>query len=388
MEKPVRIKIFAAIAFYLFATNLLVQNGLLEWWPVERAHWTAADQPQNLPAVLLSALRNAGADAFSVRLPGLLVLLGTLVGFFVLGKKILRQSTVLYALLVAGSSLLLPNVAKFATSDIWLFAAQTFTALALIFYLKQPLPKWKIAGLFALFLGALVNPVSMALFVGLMGGGLFFLHKNGRQMVGLWLWLLPVLGGLAAAFVGLLPGFISPFEWTHIAQVSWYKYLIISFLGVFPWIGFALPGVWQTIQRVRRKEEFSIIMLCWLVGGLFSFSITPQLVLAILIAKQIEGFFDPRYPYDNAVKATSLIHLGVVLFGAIYLILISWENLKGLGFRTAMMTTLFYWMGTLLAFIGLYGKNRSVIIGGLAAAGLLGTWFFWTKAFPVFLAGG
>lgn len=386
MSQTKQIKIFTAIVFILFINNLLVTNSTIEWWAPETANLTTLENgiPNNLPSLILTQLSEVTSDKFVLRLPGILILFLTFLGIFNLGKRVFGQKTILYTLLVLASSILLPNISKFATSDIWLFSAQTFTALAMILFLKQPIQRWKMIGFGALFLGVLVNPISMLVFTSLMGGLLFFIHPKGKNLQSLWIWSLPFLIGFGSKFLGIFNFTPPPTEFISLPELSIYKYVIIIFLGTLPWFIFFPSGIWNMVKRLRQKEELAVITFSWMMGSLFSISLAAQVVFALIIAKQLQGFFDKNFPYGNMVKSSALMHLGVILFGAIYLIIISWENLKAEGFRAAMVSTLFYWMGCLLAFIGLYGPNKKIILGGLAFAGLLVSHFFWTKAFGLF----
>lgn len=387
MNRTNQIKVFAAVVFYLLITNLLINNGVIEFWDVESNHLKISAEsgaPQNLPSLILSELIQITTDKFLLRIPGILILLLSFYGIYNLGKRVFGQETILYTLLVLATSLLTLNLAKFSTSDIWLFSGHTLTVLSLILYIKQPIQKWKMTGLAAVTLGCLINPLSTFLLLLITGFFLYFLHPNGKRINDLVLWNLPVLAGFILSFFGIFLYESSATEFMNQSQINIFKYLIIIFLGILPWFTFFPSALWNMAKRFKQREELAIITFCWTIGSIFSFSAASQVVFALIIAKQIQGFFDKNYPYENMVKSSALMHLGVILFGAIYLIMISWENLKGAGFRAAMMTTLFYWIGCLISFIGLYGKNKKMIVGGLSIAGLLASYFFWTKAFPTF----
>lgn len=392
MNQATQIKVFAGIVFFLLVTNLFVSNSTSDFWMEERESIgtqiivdpiPTLDKPTNLPSFILTQLSYINQDRFFLRIPGVLILLLTFLGIHNLGKKIFGEQTIFYTLLVLGSSFLTVNMAKFATSDIWLLSSQTCIAFSLIFFLKQPLQKWKQTGLVAVLFGALINPFSTFLFTLLMSLLLFFIHPKGKTLKSLWIWVVPFFLSLALYFLDIFSFQSSYVEFFKSPFLKFPIYLGLLLLGILPWFAFFPSGLWNMFKRLRQGEELALISFCWIIGSIFSFSLASQVVFALLIAKQIQGFFDKNFPYENLVKSSALIHLGLVLFGAMYLIIISWENLKGVGFRAAMITTLFYWMGCLLCFIGLYGKSKKLILGGLSLAGLLATYFFWVKAFPL-----
>jgi 4-amino-4-deoxy-L-arabinose transferase-like glycosyltransferase len=392
MNQDTQKKIFVGIVFFLFVTNLFVSNGSVEFWTPEKEtiasvldfeENTALVQPTNLPSLITAQLSHISQERFFLRLPGILILILTFFGIYNLGKKIFGETTISYTLLVLGSSFLTLNFAKFATSDIWLFSSLTFIAFSIILYLKQPIKKWSRIGIASVSIGALTNPIATFIFTLLMGGLLFFIHPNGKRLKGLAIWFSPFLLSLILFFTDIFSFQSSYVEILGLTAVRFHIYLIIILLGILPWIAFLPSALWNMFKRLRQGEELALISFSWVFASIFSFSLASQAIFSLIIAKQIKDYSDKNYPYENAVKSTALLHLGLILFGAIYLIIISWENLKGVGFRAAMVTTLFYWMGCLLAFIGLYGKNNKIIIGGLSLAGLLATYFFWVKAFPI-----
>ncbi|MEL6277049.1 MAG: hypothetical protein AAFU03_18255 [Bacteroidota bacterium] len=57
---------------------------------------------------------------------------------------------------------------------------------------------------------------------------------------------------------------------------------------------------------------------------------------------------------------------------------------RGDGFRAVLGMVAAYWIFSILAVIGLYGKRRDFAIGGTILTGLLAVLFFWVQVYPYF----
>jgi len=170
--------------------------------------------------------------------------------------------------------------------------------------------------------------------------------------------------------------------------VGFGNYCLLMIYGVLPWFAFLPPGMRHTIKRFRAKEELSIIMLALFIAGIASMSLVVQFVFAFLIAKQIKGLFSEKYPYYNIVKAGAVIHLLIVVVGAMLLMVGGWQELKGFGFRTMMSFGTIYWFSSFAGVVGILMKNRRLIMGSAAIAGLMVTFMFWGQIFPLLVEKG
>ena len=163
------------------------------------------------------------------------------------------------------------------------------------------------------------------------------------------------------------------------------SYCLLMLYGVLPWFAFLPPGMRHAIRQFRKKEEFSIIVLSVFIAGLLSMSLVPQFVFALLIAKQVKGFFHEKFPYHRLVKVGAIIQLLVIVVGAMLLMVGGWQEMKGIGFRTMMVFGTIFWFTTFAFVIGIYGKNRRMIMGSAAICGLFTTFLFWGQVFPLLI---
>lgn len=162
-------------------------------------------------------------------------------------------------------------------------------------------------------------------------------------------------------------------------SISLRDYSLISILGMLPWIAFLPAAIIDMTKKLKRKEELSILSSGWLLGAILSFSLGLQAIFALLIAKQIEAFFHPNYPYANWVKTFAALNIVAAFIGGIFLMLNGFYALEMEGFRLGMSIGAVYWIPAFLAVVGIFGKNNRLITGGAALSGLLLTSFFWIR---------
>ena len=336
-----------------------------------------------LPKMVLEInYRELGFDLFSLRLTNVLLLILTLLGFIFWGEKLFGQSTVLLTSIVVSSTFLVVPVAKFITFDTWLLAFQLMSFITLILLLKQPIWKWRI--LFWIFtIGALlIEPKSALIFSFGMWLFLIIVHPNGRALFDLYnglLWLAAFAGlYFLGSWTGDRSGFL--FSYTHIEPQ---KYLLINLLVILPWIAFLPAAIWDLIQKLRKQEEMAIISCAFLLFSALSYGLVLQFAIAFLIAKQLDNFFKTNYPYSNLVKSIAVLNL-VFSFALVALFLLTnYDNFGEIGFRSRMGVAGVYWAFGFLAVIGLFGKSRKMIVGGMALSGMLTMLLFWTQISPL-----
>lgn len=392
MKRENQVKLFGAIVFYFFVLNLFSFNAII---PADFFHNilglipVTSDLPENsYLGINLFDLIFQGSfegDLFLKRLPGVLAAIIGCLSIYFFGKKILGIKTISFTLLILVSNFHLPMLVKSISSDIWLFLLHSISTIFLIIFLKQPAQKWHISYTILLIFSGLLAPISTAGFNLILWVLLYFLHPKGNNLKNCW----GLVIGLSIPIILYLTGIFS-FDFKDstlflisLNNLSIWKYLLLIIGLSLPWTIFLPSAIWHLIKRFRKKEELAIITFSWFVASLISLSPAIHLLFSILIAKQLFGFFEKNYPYENQVKSFALLHLGTALFAAIYWMIIWWDAFKGDGFRPAMFTSFIYWSGCLLAFLGLYGKHQKPIILGMASAGLLGTYLFWSQVFPL-----
>src|SRR5690606_40317093 len=86
-------------------------------------------------------------------------------------------------------------------------------------------------------------------------------------------------------------------------------YLLANFLGILPWLAFLPAAFVDLFIKLKKREEMAIILSGFLVFSILSFGLVLQVALALLVAKQVENFFKPNYPFAGWVKSTAVLSL-------------------------------------------------------------------------------
>lgn len=318
---------------------------------------------------------------FWLRMSNVVVFLLLLLGIRIWGAKVFGKPQIITFMMVLISSFLMISMAKFAVADIPLCAFHTMSFLFLIICLKQPKIKWQIVyGLFVMG-SFLVQPTGGVIYgIGLLLYMLLF-HKNRANLK------KPLIFG-AWALLTLLFYFLGGFNWSFEGiifsyQTSWKEYLSFQLLGLLPWLGFLPAALWDLIQKFRRKEEMAIILFGWLIFSLISHALILQVCLLFLIAKQVENYFKPNYPYKNLVKASSVINLIFIFFVLIAVMFGGFATLRNVGFGSTALFSAALWISGFVAIIGLFSENKKYILGSITLGGALSLTLFWVQINPI-----
>lgn len=313
-----------------------------------------------------------------VRLPGVVLLFAGLGLGYEMGRRFFGKETMLFALLVAAGSWLLPNAAKWLSLDMWLWLPQLLTALGMLAYLKQPDSSWKwlvwLSWPAALFLHPLGS---------LLGVGALYLvwrgrHPFGRRLDQLGLYIIGPLVAVLSFWINrderLADWYLLSADWTALAG---------QLLGILPWLGFVVAGLVETVRNFRKGEELAILMGGMLAGAILANSLWLQWVLALVSAKQLQRFILSGYPYGNVVKTIAVLQLIAYILIGILGMMYGYGNWGGGGFRAAMSATLACWAPALFGVFGLFGKNQRMAVLGFLFSGLLFSLAFWTQVYPL-----
>jgi len=386
MKFSFELKTFFGVAALIFVVNLLFTNDYTTFWNGAESDLLLASQigEQTLALFpkwkLMTIAKVAGFQSFMLRLPSVLILISSLIGFWFFGKQVFGNRTTLFTILILISSFLVPNLSKWATGDAWLFGSHLLTATTLILYIKRPQTGTLIAAVLFSIIGLGTNFYATSLFLIPLLAYWFVRHPQGKKTALLaFLPAIILFGAYGFLYLnGAVSGtYLAPFE------LSIPKYLGISLLGMLPWIAFLPAAFIDMFAKLKKKEEMSIITSGWLLAGLLSFSISLQAAFAFLIAKQIQAFFHPNYPYTNWVKTFGVLNIVGAFVGGMLLMLNGFYLLEMEGFRLGMSVGAVYWIPGFLGVVGLMGKRNSMMMGGMAASGLLFTFFFWARIGPV-----
>ncbi len=317
-----------------------------------------------------------GLNEMLLRIPSMLMLCFALVVVYCLGRKIFGDKTISLVMIVVMSGLFLVNAAKFALIDSWIFALQIMLYIAFILYIKQPKLEWKILIHALILFGAIVAPY--AILVWTVGLSIYFYlaHYQGDRLVRLHHWI-------SVLVVIALVLFMDFDQVNRLYDIDWVFFWIYTLLGVSPWIAFVPAGLIDLIQKLHKKEEMAILIFGGLLMSLLTASLSIQFFIALIVAKQVQLYFQKNYPYENFVKAIGVLHIVTFVSLSIIALLWAFSDLQMMGFRVVMMICLVYWIPSFVAIIGLYSKRQNLIVGGMSSAGVLVTLFFWLQYAPL-----
>lgn len=386
MNLSARYQLFLAFSFLLFLMNLFIMNDVATLWngAESKLIWDVLQGEKHTIAhfFLSDLIQKEPLNLFVLRSIGPALLLLSLGGFYYFGRKILGQETLILGIAVLGASLLLPNLAKRATSDLYVFSSQLFGFIFLLRHLKQAQRHWQISFYIAFALSIWLQPINSFLFFTLTASVLYFYHKDGKKLN---LLLIAGFGILLLLIVFIFGNVIwgnPTFEFNGTFS-TFPRFLMWSILGCLPFIGFLTGGIRETIWKAQKGEELAIIMSSLGIGALLSSSIMLQVFFALLVAKQMQHYFLKNYPHENFVKTAAILHL-LIAFGLAFLLTMGGIfQFKGQGFWAGALVGGIYWILSFVSIIGLYGKVKRLVIAGLIWSGLLGTQLFWSQAYPL-----
>ena len=333
--------------------------------------------------LLVENYRQVGFDLFLLRLPNVLMFLLVILSFFGLGRKLFGARTMLLSILIVSSTFLIVPVTKFIGLDIWLLACQLIGFLSLILLLKKPSWKWRALFWICTLFAIRTNPNYAAFYSIGMWLFLMIFHPEGKNLRSP---LDILLGILAIGFTFLVNTYLGSFQYDWFFEVLFIRpenYFYGNLIGILPWIGF-LPAVfWDLFQKLKKKEEMAIILSGFLLFSILSFGLILQVVLALLIAKQIENYFKPNYPYSNLIKSFAVLSVIFSFFVVAFFLMSGYDQFREIGFRSRMGVAGVYWAFGFFGIIGLIGKDRKMMVGGFSLSGMLGMLLFWAQIVPL-----
>lgn len=356
--------IFVWVVGLLIGYNLMVSNDTVSLWSGSEAAlvW---DQPWATPLILRMAV-------------AISLLLGAFL-FVRLAGPLLGARTSLLAVLVAGSSLFVPLLSHSGTVDGPVLVLHSLGLMSLLRYVRQPGWRWQLAAISALMISATLAPWSSALLFALYPLMLWRLAewRGAIRRINPWVMALAALGFSYFVYGGR----IAPAAFQVSSYTLWF--FIGPLLGFLPYLGFLMAGLRDYTSKLKRGDEFSLVLLGWLVAALLAGSPAWSMALAVLVARQLDAYFVPGYPYGNYVKTGALIHLVAAFFLCTGLMMSGLHYFGGAGFRAGLGMSAAYWSLSFIGVIGLFGFRRMYILGGPMLAGTLLVSLWWTQLFPL-----
>ncbi len=384
MLDSAQFRFFAIAAGVLTLTNFLVMNDYAGLWSGPEAAIAWGGTNEGLAPLLLAwryhmLWETAEGNLFLFRLPSVLWMGIATAVFYILAKPLFSRRTTILAMLVAAGSIGLPQLAKLATPDSCLLALHTLGFLLMLRFMKQPSPRWRFAFYGAVLAGGLIHP--WATFILFAFGPVFlFQIKEWRKQF----WSLhPWIPALLVLGLGRLLGYDMWRPPYFVSGLYHEPYLFVVLGGFLPFTGFVLSGFRDYLPKLRRGDEMAQILIMWCLGGLLAGSPVAAIPVAVVVARQMEAYFHPNYPFSNWVKTGAVLHLIAAFFGAMALMMGGLHYFSGPGFRAGMAVSAVYWSMSFLGVVGLFGMQRRLVIGGPVLAGMLGILVFWLQAYPL-----
>lgn len=369
MSKSFRAFLFICVALYL--ANLFFGNGLLHLldpWEADFLRYaTGTDEISSLPALIQRQLIDSfGPDTNMLRLSGLGIFLFAIFAFVSLSRPLWGRDTLLAFFLVVAASPILVCLLKLCNPDVWLTSIYLISIPLLLRALKQSDWLWSLGfGLMIMVAGS-IHPINALIWTSCWILSLAFLHPDGKKIWNIkFLWPLLILI-LQYLFFSEGEGWL--FHWGKISPAL----SILVFIGMaIVWMGFLLGGFRDMIWKLRKKEEASILFFCWLIAGLATMSPALGLLFCLLVAKQLQLFFQKKYPWENWIKTGAVITLVFFFLVAMALIYNNYDSFgKGVLGNTLVVVFLF-WATAFWSIIGIFSKDRTWIVGGKVFTGLV-----------------
>lgn len=372
-----------AIALLLLVVNLLVGNGMTTIWDGVEAMLAWQIQHDAAGATFheqLAALLMSGTlDPFFLRFSGAIAVIFGLTAYYIFARRLVGTEVVLNTLALAASSLLMANLAKVASGDIWAMMLQWLAYAAMIRYLKQPQLSWQLSFYALAALAIWVQPLQSLIFLLGTAAFLYFMHADGRRLLRLNPWVMGILtaGGLYAL------------QWLDMAGDTFYigfrtgRFLWVNAVGMLPFLGLVLGGIVEHSQRLGKRDEQAVLYMGALVFALLGHSLALQPLLAMIAARQLRNYFHKGYPHRGLVKAGAVLHLVAAACFLILFMIGSFVQFRGLGFQAGLATGGLYWVWSFVAVVGFVGARASYARLGTIMSGVLLTTFFWIQFSPL-----
>lgn len=379
-------QLFAGLAIIIFLFNLTLLTDFVWLWQGPEtllANDVIARQYSSLVS-WLAAQFSAGdpLNLVGFRLPGLMITVLGLVAIVLITRKILGNDFTLLLCLTIANCFLIMAFSKVASGDAWTLVLQSIGILSMIRYIKTPTLIWRIINYTAIAGAIWFNPIMSSILFILVPAIYYIFLPKGKVLWKLAPWNIVFLN-LVLYYLSTQNNWLAEDHYLGWGQSSFGIYLLVLFISYLPLQGFFLAGIVAAFKNLKKKEEFSLYFLPWLVIGLLLQSPSVVIVMAIFITKHLQDFFVKNYPYGGYIKIYSTLHLITFFFAAAFLMLGGYFVFRGTGFRSGLSFSFVYWVLSFLLVIGIFGKNKRFIYAGAFLSGLLTTTIFCIQIFPL-----
>lgn len=367
--------------------NLLVANDYTSYWAgaeVESLyHLVTAPSSLSFFERIIKSLFTFGelGNPLILRLVSSIPFILAAFTHFWLAKPLFGKDNTLLQLGVIANMVLILFYSKVGSADILLLSCLWIAGLVHFRLMKRS--QWWLYGLMVgvLIIASLIQPILAFIYGAGLYIGNILLHPKGKLLLKQFLvWLVPLTILLLITFTAIN---FNPtnnyFEWSQQTSLSYFAW---QFVGILPFLGFALAGLLELINKLKKGEELSIIYTIWLGAAIISGSLVTQIILGFIIAKQLVNYFKPNYPYQRLVKAGMILQLILGVSLGVLILTTSYTEYGGLGFRSGIMPVMFYSAGALFGIIGLYANRFKFILGSLLFTPALTFLFYWIMLHP------
>ena len=380
-------QLFTGLAMIIFLFNLTLMTDFVWLWQGPETLLANDVISQHYNSFLSQIVSQFSAgdplNLVGFRLPGLLITVIGLMGIVLITRKILGNDFTLLLCLTIANCYLVMAFSKVASADAWTLVSQSIGILSMIRFIKTPTLIWRIINYLSIATAVWFNPImSSVLFIVIPSVYYLFL-SNGKQLWKLGPWNI-VFVTLGMYYFTGQNNWLASDHYLSWGQSGFGWYLLVIFVSYLPLQGFFIAGIVASFKNIKKKEEFSLYFLPWLIIGLLIQSPSVVVVMAIFITKHLQDFFVKNYPYGNYIRVYSTIHLITFFFAAALLMLGGFFVFRGTGFRSGLSFSFVYWVLSFILVIGVFGKNRRFIYAGAFLSGLLSTTICCVQIFPLF----
>lgn len=380
-------QLFAGLALLCFLFNLLINEDQTWLWlgAESQLAYDILEGRTRHPLSGLLALFSADNpfQTLNFRLPGKLITVLGLVLIAWMNRRLLNPNMQLLFLLSLGTSFWLPGLARLASGDVWLLVWHSVGVLGLINFLKKPGWIWRGVSYAAILLSIWWDPLSGILLFLLLPTLYYLFHRNGKRLWRLNPWLAVVLSLLLVYLGGGRLDWLGQYQYFGWGTAIFPKYLALLLLAFLPQLGFLVAGIYGGSRNLRRREEFALFFLAWLLVAILVQSASAGVAIAYLVARHVNDYFIKNYPYGSIIKGVSVLHLIGFFFLAAFVILGGFFAFRGAGFRAGVAFAGVYWMLSFILVIGVYSQRRRLLYSGLFLTGLLSSTLFFSRVSPL-----
>lgn len=347
---------FFAIPILILAILAFINNDYISLWDqdeaayagfaktmLETGNWLVPDfiwsdvhrkPPFHFWSIALS-YKVFGINEFAVRFPSAVFILLTYWLVFLSAKELFDRQTARIAVIVLGTTLFVPFLAKMSLTDASLLFLTTLCALSMIHIIRGGGLKWSMFFSLGFAMALLTKGPPVIIFSVVMALLLLITHPNRMLLFKPQLWLFGAL-----AFVPVLIwGWMSwqkdngefmrwMIDWYILKRVNGSVFgqtgppgthllLIVLFFIPYLWLLPTAAKTFWTTAKQKRWNSSEMLLFIWFIAGwlvyefspskLPSYTVAAHVPLAILVAQALQSILEGELQIRGLVKRIHLI---------------------------------------------------------------------------------